>query len=253
VDGPFPEEHSRRWLEAFRGADRIVAVSRHFGEGLRRRGLSGVCAIQNHVDLGRFRPAPKDEKLLEELALRRDQIIVAHASKIEPRKRPLDLVAVARQTRHTAANVAYVVVGEGPLLHEMKEACRRFRVVDQFRFVGWAPYDRMPAFLNLADIVVQPSQGEGLSRVYLETMACGRVLIASDIPPAREVVRHDENGLLFETGDLHGLAEAIQLAAGDPTLRERIGGNARASVSSHSLDRKAEEYTRLFHDVLRRA
>jgi glycosyltransferase involved in cell wall biosynthesis len=170
---------------------------------------------------------------------------------MEPRKRPLDLVAAADLLRREAPDVAYVIVGEGPELDETKEACRRLGLMHQFRFVRWIPYERMPAYFNLADAVVQPSEWEGLARVYLETMASGRVLIASDIPPAREVVRHDENGLLFETANVDALARTIQRAAGDPALRDRIGREARASVSSYALERKADEYMQVFHDVLR--
>jgi glycosyltransferase involved in cell wall biosynthesis len=169
---------------------------------------------------------------------------------MEPRKRLRDLVAVADRLRREPADMAYVIVGEGPELDETKTACRRLDLMHQFRFVGWVPYERMPAFFNLADAVVQPSEWEGLSRVYLETMACGRVLIASDIPPAREVVRHEENGLLFETGNIGALARTIQRAAGDPPLRDRIGRDARASVASLALERKADEYIQLFHEVL---
>ena len=65
------------------------------------------------------------------------------------------------------------------------------------RFAGWIDYARMPDYINLGDIVVMPSESEGLARVYLEAQACARVLVASDIPPAREVVTEGETGLLF--------------------------------------------------------
>jgi hypothetical protein len=70
-------------------------------------------------------------------------------------------------------------------------------------------YAEVPRYLNLADLVVTPSETEGLSRVYLETQACGRVLIASDIPAAREVVEPGHTGLLFPRGDPAALAAAI--------------------------------------------
>src|SRR6185436_3310531 len=94
------------------------------------------------------------------------------------------------------------------------------------------------------------SEREGLSRVYLEAMACGRTLIASDIPSAREVVRHRENGLLFECGDLAGLARTIRLAAEDRVLRERIGRSAQEHVAAHALDRMAAEYEGVFREVV---
>ncbi|HXJ84584.1 MAG TPA: glycosyltransferase family 4 protein, partial [Candidatus Methylomirabilis sp.] len=249
VDSMFPEEHERSWLEAFRRADRVVTVSRFFEAGLRERGLSRVSAIQNHVDLDRFRPEAKDPALLDRLGIRPDQIVVVHASKIEPLKRPLDLVAVAGEIGRLV-DLIYVVVGEGPLLAGVKETCRKLGIMERFRFVGWVPYDRMPRLLNLADMVVQPSQREGLSRVYLEAMACGRVLIASDIPAAREVVRDRQNGLLFELGNLDSLARTIRLAAENGALRERIGENARTSVASHALERVAAQYEHVFREAV---
>jgi glycosyltransferase involved in cell wall biosynthesis len=249
VDGSFSPEHGRPWLEAFRRADRLVTVSRFFEDGLRDRGLNRVCTIQNHVDLDLFRPERKDPTLLEGLGIRHGQIVVVHVSKIEPTKRPHDLVAVASKIGK-AADLVYVIVGEGPLLAEMKEACRRLLVMDRFRFVGWVPYNRIPGFLNIADMVVQPSEREGLSRVYLEAMACGRTLIASDIPAAREVVRHGENGLLFERGNLASLAKTISLVANDRALRERIGSSALTSVASHALERMAAEYDRVFREIV---
>lgn len=249
AEGTFPEEHARAWLEAFRGADRVVAVSRVFEDALRDRGLSQLCTIQNHIDFARFRPEPKDPTLLDRLGIHPAQFVVVHASKIEPLKRPLDLVAAAKAIGR-AVDLVNVVVGEGPLLAEMKEACRKLGVMDRFRFVGWVPYDQMPRFLNLADVVVQPSEREGLSRVYLETMACGRTLIASDIPAAREVVRHRENGLLFECGNLDSLASTIRLAARERALRERIGRNARKKVAAHALERAAARYEDVFREVV---
>jgi glycosyltransferase involved in cell wall biosynthesis len=121
----------------------VVTVSRFFEDGLRDRGLSQACTIQNQVDLGSFRPEAKDPTVLEQLGIHDGQIVVVHVSKIEPIKRPVDLVAVASKIG-PAADLVYVIIGEGPLLAEMRGACRRLMVVDRFRFVGWVPYDRIP-------------------------------------------------------------------------------------------------------------
>jgi glycosyltransferase involved in cell wall biosynthesis len=189
VQGDFPAKETSEWLEAFDSADRIVAVAEYFADGVRNLGLEKISAIPNHVDLSRFAPAAKDPRLLAELGIGQGQVVVAHISKIEPRKRPLDVVASAVEALRVCPDLAYLIVGEGPLLHEMEAACRRAAVADRFRFTRWVDYSAMPTFFNLADVVAQPSEGEGMSRAYLESMACGRVLVASDIPAAREVVR----------------------------------------------------------------
>jgi glycosyltransferase involved in cell wall biosynthesis len=58
----------------------------------------------------------------------------------------------------------------------------------------------VPDYINLADVVVMPSEREGQSLVYLEAQACGKLIVASDIPAAREVITDGETGLLFERG-----------------------------------------------------
>jgi glycosyltransferase involved in cell wall biosynthesis len=107
----------------------------------------------------------------------------------------------------------------------------------------------MPHVVNCADIVVLPSAGEAQARVYLETQACERTLIASDIPAAREVVDDDRTGMLYRTGDVSQLAAKILIASRDPDLRAKLGGRARKSVVSHSLPRVAALYAQLLGEI----
>ena len=78
----------------------------------------------------------------------------------------------------------------------------------------------------------------------------GRTLIASDIAAAREVVRHEDNDLLFECANVDSLAKTISLVANDGALRERIGRSAVASVVSHALERTAAEYERVLREIV---
>jgi glycosyltransferase involved in cell wall biosynthesis len=96
--------------------------------------------------------------------------------------------------------------------------------------------------MNLSDIVVMPSAAEALALVYLETQACGRVLVASDVAGAREVVDDGMTGLLFPVGDIDGLTAATLRAARDPALRAAIGARARTAAASHPLDVALSEY-----------
>ncbi len=148
------------------------------------------------------------------------------------------------------SDVVYVIVGEGNLLEEAVRASRTLRVDDRFRYVGWQSYEQIPKYINLADIVVLPSLGEGLARVYLETQACGRVLIASDIPPAREVVEHGETGLLFPVGDVDGLAQRCIEAAQDPGLCARIGRAALERVQRNDIGAAATHYLDSFEALV---
>jgi glycosyltransferase involved in cell wall biosynthesis len=135
----------------------------------------------------------------------------------------------------------------------METACRRYGIASHFRFVGWVPYDDVAAYLNLADLVVMPSDSEAQARVYLETQACGRTLVASDVAGARHVVEDGETGLLFHKADVAHLTATILRAAADPGLRHRIGARARERVrAAHSLEAVAAAYSDAIEDVLER-
>jgi glycosyltransferase involved in cell wall biosynthesis len=126
-------------------------------------------------------------------------------------------------------------IGHGPALAAMQAACAALGIAGRFRFVGWVEHDRVADYLNLADVVVMPAEDETQARVYLETQACGRVLLASDIAAAREVIRDGETGVLFRKGEPADLAARLLHLADRPALRADIGGQARARIAAHAL------------------
>jgi len=180
-----------------------------------------------------------------------DETVVMHLSNLKPIKRPLDFVASMETTLRRDPKLVYVVVGDGVLREPMKAACRRLNLAHRLRTTGWVDYETVPDYVNLADIVVMMSEGEGMARVYLETQACGRVLLSSDIPQAREVVVHGETGLLFRLGDTDDLAAKILQAAADPALRAAIGRKARQQAERlYDIDAAVGAYLALFRDVI---
>jgi glycosyltransferase involved in cell wall biosynthesis len=216
--------------------------ARHLVDGLRRLGIPDATVILNAIDLDRFTPEPADRALRTSLGISEDQIVIAHVSNLKGIKRPLDFVEAAAATASAEPRLRFLVVGDGALLSAMQSAVATAGLLERFVFTGWVSYDDMPRYIRLADAVVMPSAGEGLARVYLETMACGRVLIASDVAAAAELITDNEDGLLFPVGDVAALSAQIMRAAGDPELRRRIGIAARVRVLPHRLDTAADAY-----------
>ena len=88
-----------------------------------------------------------------------------------------------------------------------------------------------------AHIAVLPSRGEGLPKSLLEAAACGRPLIATDVPGCREIVIQDHTGFLVPVDDDVALAAAIVELASDGVKRVRFGIAARAlAVARFSAD-----------------
>jgi glycosyltransferase involved in cell wall biosynthesis len=85
-------------------------------------------------------------------------------------------------------------------------------------------------FWAKAHVAVLPSRREGLPLSLLEAAACGRALIASDVPGCREIVLHEQTGLLFPVDDAAALADAMARLDADQVLRTRFAAAARKLV-----------------------
>jgi glycosyltransferase involved in cell wall biosynthesis len=78
-----------------------------------------------------------------------------------------------------------------------------------------------------AHIAVLPSYREGLPKSLLEAAACGRPMVATDVPGCREVCINGETGLRVPARTVEPLAKALERLVLDPSLRQRFGENAR--------------------------
>jgi glycosyltransferase involved in cell wall biosynthesis len=251
--GSVPRQLAQPLLEAMRTFDLIITPGRHTQRQMDELGVPGVEVIPNPVDVECFRPYEPPARVRGELRLDGEQIMVLHASKLTEQKRPLDIVSAAEIACERDDRLRFVVAGEGRCREEMELQCRTRGLSEWFRFLGAVPHERMPDLINAAQMVVMPSAFECQALVYLETLACARPLIASDIPAALEVVEDGVNGLLHPEGDTRALAQAILSCAGDPGLGIRLGEQGRITARRHALPQIADAYEQKLLELSARA
>jgi glycosyltransferase involved in cell wall biosynthesis len=105
-----------------------------------------------------------------------------------------------------------------------------------------------------AHVAILPSRREGLPKSLLEAAACGRPLIASDVPGCREIARHGVNALLVPPDDPEALAHAIATLMNDPDIRIRFGRASRQIVvADFSSARIGDEIVALYARLLAQA
>ncbi len=115
---------------------------------------------------------------------------------------------------------------------------------ERTRLVGFSPPVQ---WLEWADVVVQPSFGEGMSNALLEGMADGLACVANDIPPNREVLDEGRVGILVPPGDVGALTAAMSCLAKTSNAAVRLGALARSyAEETFSIDRVADRYISLY-------
>jgi len=101
-------------------------------------------------------------------------------------------------------------------------------------------------------VAVLPSRREGLPKSLLEAAACGRAMVATDVPGCREIVRDGVNGLLVAPDQPAALADAIERLARDGALRQRFGSAARQIVCEEFSSARIGRDIVALYDQLRR-
>ena len=116
----------------------------------------------------------------------------------------------------------------------------------------WGYREDVADVLACSHIAVLPTYyGEGIPKTLLEAAACGRPIVATDVPGCREVVRHGGNGLLVPIRDAHALADAILALADDPDRRAAMGAEGRRRAETEfSAERIHQETLEVYERAL---
>ena len=133
------------------------------------------------------------------------------------------------------------VAGTGPLERELHKMARKLNISHKVCFLGMVAQSELPTLYRRATIAVFPfvvaksGDQEGFGLVQVEAMGCECPVIASDLPAIHDIIVHNKNGLLIPPGNSEALAEKINKFLSNPTLRQRLGHNARKSIT-HQFD-----------------
>lgn len=241
----------KRWLLR-NGCARIIVVSESTRAALAAFGItaSRVDLIRNGVDTRAFSPCRASD-LRGELGLRPESILIGAVGNIRAPKAYDVLLRAAARVVARAPNVHFVVIGSGaPKDLEPLERLRdTLGLGSSFHFAGFRSTG--PSMFGNLDVFVSSSRSEGLPLSFLEAMACGVCVVATESGGAEEVVEPGRSGLLVPPDDPAALADALAAAAADAALRRGLGAEGRQRVlREFSLDATVSRYRDLYEELL---
>lgn len=210
-----------------------------------------ILYLGNGIDVAHFTPSPDTpgpRRHLERFGIGEDDVVVGSVGRLVYEKGFAELFAAAEAltTRHD--RLKFVVVGpEETDQHDAVDPARMARLKRRgvVHFAGWQA--DMKPWYEAMDLFVLPSHREGIPRACMEAAAMACPVVASDIRGCREVVLHEETGLLVPVRDAEALAGAIDRLARDAPRRVQMGRRGRAHVVRNFSQEKVLARLRTFY------
>lgn len=213
--------------------DRILAISDAVADNLIDQGIrpERIVRIDDGIDATRFEQHESEAVIRDRYGIEPDAPVIGIVGNIKRWKGQHVVVDAVGMLIREYPRLRCLFVGsiaDADYHRSMLSRARSAGIPDSsLVFTGYVPH---PAdLMRIMDIVLHASvEPEPFGIVLLEAMGCGRPLIATNIGGPKEIILHEETGLLVSPGDPEELARAVAGLLGNPTAASRMGVKARA-------------------------
>ena len=174
----------------------------------------------------------KDE-IKKECGIPKDSTVILFSGKLSRKKRPMDLLKAYEMCKEE--NKALIFMGEGELRDKL-ELYVKEKNLNGVYFVGFKNQGEIAKYYAASDIFVLPSvSGETWGLVVNEAMCFHLPVIVSNMVGCGEdLVGHGENGYIFKTGDIEGLAKYLGRMISSEALRKSMGKRSFEIIQNYN-------------------
>jgi PEP-CTERM/exosortase A-associated glycosyltransferase len=188
-------------------AEAVAAISKPMLADLEARGIDPqkLFHVPNGVDTDRFIPVARDEVLAAELKLG-DATVFGFLGSLYRYEGVSWMIRAASRLRRRGHKFHLLVVGRGEDESDVRQAILDTDASDYVHQIPHVPHDQIDRYYSVVDIVVCPRLSRRLTELVtplkpLEAMALKKPVLASGVGGIRELVTHEQTGLLFRPED----------------------------------------------------
>jgi glycosyltransferase involved in cell wall biosynthesis len=232
----------------FRTHDKIIVPSHGTGEDITTHFWAPparVCPVHNGIPLAHVREKAKaglapDERPPGPFILAASRLTLEKAFDVQ-------LKAFAR-VRERHPDLHFVILGEGPLHALILELTRTLGLEGHVWVNG---FEANPfRWMREAAVFLMASRMEGFGNALVEAMALGRPVVSTACPYGpREIIEHDQNGLLSPVDDVSALAKNLCRVLENPDEARRLGQAACVRAESFSVEKMTMQYEMAFQTL----
>ena len=224
-------------------AETIIAVSKTQASDLLRRGViprydeDKIKIIPNGIDFNDITPAASRSLFRQRYSIDENDKLVLAVGRLIKRKGFSRLIEIAQFLLQKEKSLKIAIVGpDGGYQAKLQEMTRSFGLDNSILFTGAVPDSTLMHAYTDADLVVVPSEYEGLPTTLLEALAYGKPVVATNVGGNCEVIENYRDGILVNP-DNEELSNGILSVLSDQTLSRAIGRNGRTKAQTYDWGR----------------
>ena len=171
-----------------------------------------------------------------------DTIIIGSTGRIVWEKGYDQLITLMETLKIKDKKICILIAGDGSLRQKLMDIVTIKQLKDKVVFLG--NIKNIPEFLSMLDVYVQPSITEGYPLSVLEAMASGLPIIVSNAGGLKEMIVNGENGIIYKSGDIKELKEALKKMLNlSPHEKIKMGEIALNNITANnSIEKVSEKY-----------
>jgi glycosyltransferase involved in cell wall biosynthesis len=223
----------------------VIAPSKAVKESLTRYdGVKEVKikVIPNAVDISKFYYQDRDYKINNK------KIFIGSAGRLSREKGFGDLIEAISKIKKE--DIYYLIAGEGDLRNELLAKIENLRLESKIQLLG--RQEDIIRFFKVIDIFILPSKWEAFGNVIIEAGCSGLPVIASNVGGIKEIIINNNDGLLFESGNVLDLVSKIEYLIDNWAERRRLGANLqRKVIMKYGIKKIVKEYENIYFDLVK--
>ncbi len=215
-------------------ADKIIPKSKDLEDNIKELGIGAdkVSYIPNGVSLDDFRPLDKEE-CRRALNMPLDRKMILFVGNLLPIKGVSCLLEVIKVLdARKRGDLMFKILGSGKMENEVRRVIKKLKFIS-VALEGETPHKDLPIWINASDLVCITSVNEGCPNILLESLACGKPVVATKVGGIPEIIDSNMLGILIPANDAYAAADAIEEALKKDWKKEYL----RNKVSGQSWDK----------------
>ncbi|MBT9173978.1 MAG: putative glycosyltransferase EpsH [Syntrophomonadaceae bacterium] len=216
--------------------DLNIVTTQHLAEWMQGRGADGARIRVMYTGVRpaqAIRLAEERNRIRAELNILADVPVIVFAGRLCEQKRPALLAEILNAVHEHGLSFRALVIGDGELRNEFEKLLRKYHLTDRVQMLGSVAHQRWLEILVASDILLMPSQYEGISIALLEAMAAGVVPVVAKVGGQEEIVC-PAAGVLIPRGvnELQEYLDAIRRLLANSVELQQMSTQCRALAAS---------------------